>query len=335
MAEAPFSRSIGSRRRPKVASGGGRGRLPCLRALACQVLAVASLMATGAAPGRAGEWGGGPPPSEPRVVSTDPARVDPVAVLPGIDPESLAGDTRAARAAQETVRAARIEVQDTATRERIACYRRFLVNACLADVDRRARMAEARLDGIEVAANQSLREAAALELNRQAAARNAERDASAAADAAGREENRRAAQAREAAAEEARAAREREAPVLIRRTEANRAERARREAENATRREEAARREGEERANIAARERAIESNRRREEARAAKELERREQGREEAARRLEQERRLAEPPPARRRSPAPAVIAPTTPAAPNPPAPAAPSSAPAIGSPPR
>jgi len=219
-------------------------------------------------------------------------------VLPEVDANAPM-DVARARALQDAVKIAREDADDTLTRERIACYRTFFVNRCLADVRVRQRQVESRLDRIEVAVNRTLREADALELNRRAAQVLAERDERADADAARREENRRAYEARTASAETERMQREAEAPELERRAAANRAERERREAENAQRRVDAERRAVGDPERAAARERELEARRRETEAREARDATQRARRREEAARR-EQEAARREQEAARR-----------------------------------
>ncbi|MFN9775229.1 MAG: hypothetical protein ACK54X_21710 [Burkholderiales bacterium] len=214
------------------------------------------------------------------------------AILPGVDANAPM-DVARARALQDAVKIAREDADDTLTRERIACYRTFFVNRCLAGVRVRERQIESRLDRIEVAVNRTLREADALDLNRRAAQALAERDERADTDAARREENRRAYEARTASAEAERAQREAEAPELERRTAANRAERERREAENAKRRVDAERRAGDDPERAAARERELEARRRETEAREARDATQRARRREEAARREEEAARRA------------------------------------------
>ncbi|MFN8840050.1 MAG: hypothetical protein ACK5XG_14940 [Burkholderiales bacterium] len=216
------------------------------------------------------------------------------AVLPEVDANAPM-DVARARTLQDAVKIAREDADDTLTRERIACYRTFFVNRCLADVRVRQRQVESRLDRIEVAVNRTLREADALELNRRAAQVLAEREERADADAARREENRRAYEARTASAEAERVQREAEAPELERRAAANRAERERRESENAQRRVDAERRAGGDPERAAARERELAARRRETEAREARDATQRARRREEAARREEEAaRRVAQ-----------------------------------------
>jgi hypothetical protein len=272
-----------------------------------------------------------------------PLRVDPAAVLRQFDlRDTMDADT--ARSAQSAVRVARDEIADTLVRERIACYRKFLVNACLADVGRRDRLAASRLDDVEIAANQALREATALALNRRIAADIAEQARRGPDDAASHEENRRTFEARAASAAAAQAARERDAPELERQAQANRAERTRREADNAKRREEAARRATEDGANAKARAEAIEANRKRAEVREAQAKERSEANRIDAERRVTEQRERDARPPATKRpgsravppaGPAPAQPLPggMPPAGPTAPDRSAPPSPPASGAP--
>jgi hypothetical protein len=238
------------------------------------------------------------PAPEP-VAGATPPRVDPTALLPGVDPDAPM-DVERARALQEAVRVAREQANDGLLRERIACYRRFFVYRCWADVDAREREARGRLDRIEVAANRTLREARALELNERLAADLAERARVAGSDAERREENLRSHEARRAAAEAEAARREAEAPALAERAQANRAERARREAEVRARREEAERRAGQDAENAAARARMLEARQREREAAERREAERREARRADRERREAEARQRAEQPPSRR-----------------------------------
>jgi hypothetical protein len=188
------------------------------RRLACRLwLALLPVWAGCTAPGG----------SDPRL------RLDPGTVLNewAIRDDRL--DVEAARQARREVAAVREPLADALLRERIACYRRFLLNACLADVDRRERQLEARLDGIELAADQAIREAEALALNRREADALAARTADSLRDAVRREENRREYEARLQASERARRQREAEAPEIERRARENRAARERRETEAA------------------------------------------------------------------------------------------------------
>ncbi|HYF61017.1 MAG TPA: hypothetical protein VEA81_18870 [Burkholderiaceae bacterium] len=292
------------------ATSATRAASPTLRALAAAAFALATAAAAGPALAEGGDVETSPPPS----VAARIERVEPGALLPGLRTD-VPMDADTARGALRSVRSLRPEVEDALVREKIACYRRFLVNGCLADVARRERLAGDRLDGIEVAANQALREEAALELNRRAAEALARRDADADAEAARREENRRTFEARRAATAAETAARERDAAALAAREAANRGERERRRAENAARREEAARRAREDAPNAAARAREIEENRRLAAERAEREREaareRREAAERRAAEQAEAERRRQERGP--RAGPGTAPAAPAAP----------------------
>jgi hypothetical protein len=261
-----------------------REAAPSRRVVAGVALLVA-LVAGGAGAQDEGGAIGGDDRSAPR--ETAAPRLTPGAILPAVDPDAPM-DPERARALQDVVRIAREDADDALVRERIACYRRFFVSRCLADVRERERLIRARLDRIEVAVNRTLREADALELNRRTAEALAAREASAAADAARRDENRRAFEARTAAAEAERARREAEAPEIERRAAANRAERERREAENAQRRADAERRAAGDAERAAARQRELDERRRETEARDAREAAQRARRREEAARREEE-----------------------------------------------
>ena len=239
-------------------------------------------------------------PSAVQPASPAPARFDPDKVLADVDPRAPM-DTDRARELQEAVRIAREDAADALLRERIACYRRFFVYRCWADVEARERTVRAKLDRIEVAANRTLREAKALELNERTASSLAEREATSESDALRREENARQYTSRQEAAANQAAQREAEADDLARRTEANRAERERREAEARARREEADRRATQDAANAAARARALEARRVEREASERREAERRATRQEDRARRdAEAKAREESPPPPRR-----------------------------------
>jgi hypothetical protein len=217
----------------------------------------------------------------------EPAPVDPVSVLAAFD-LSRPMDVRTAQAAIKEAALTRNETDDALLRERIACYRRFLVTRCLGDVMSRQRLVDSRIDAVEVAANQAVRENAALELNQRTAATLEERAASSAAEAAKALDNLKAFEARTASAEKVRLEREREAPELERRAQAARAERERREKENAIRRQESAIRAAEDPVFAAEREKRLEENRLRLQAREARERAQRDQRLLEEARRREQ-----------------------------------------------
>jgi hypothetical protein len=138
-------------------------------------------------------------------------------------------DAEQARQAQRDVRQVRNEVSEGLLRERIACYRRFLVNHCLREVAERQRIIDVRIDAVEVAANQALREQSARETNLRLA-EDASRRAQQAVGAPARElANREAFETRQTAAAQAQARREQEAPELERRAEKLKADAARRE----------------------------------------------------------------------------------------------------------
>ena len=298
--------------RPGPSRPGRRGTRPAPAAVppgrAARALALAGALALGAlagalasAPGNALAASGPLEPGQGERAATDPfpapvrrdagpAKLHPEDVLPDVDADAPMDATRA-RALREPVRIAREDADDALVRERIACYRRFFVNACLADVRTRERLVRARLDHIEVTVNRVLREADARALNERTAEALADRAARADEDARRRDENRRAFDARAASAEAGRAQRAAEAPELERRAAANRAERARRQAESDARRVEAERRAAGAPERAAARERALDAQRRDTEARDAREAAQRARRREEAARREADARR--------------------------------------------
>ena len=189
----------------------------------------------------------------------EPVSVDPGSVLKAFD-VSRPMDVETAQVARKAAGLARDETDDALLRERIACYRRFLVTRCLADVMSRQLLVDSRINAVEVAANQSLRESAALELNQRTARTLEERAAASATEAAKALDNLKSFEARIEAAEKARLERERDAPELERQAKAARADRERREKENAIRRAEAATRAAEDSVFVAERERRLEEN---------------------------------------------------------------------------
>jgi colicin import membrane protein len=239
-------------------------------------------------------------------VSDGAPRIEPLRVLGSVDPEREMSPDEA-RALQSAVREAREDSADGLLRERIACYRRFFVTACLADVGRRERQVRARLDRLEVAANRTMREHSALELNARTAAELERREATEPDDSARREENRRAYESRQAAAELEQARREAQAPDLARQAEANRSERARREAGAAARRRDAETRSIQDAPNAAARASALEVRRLEREAGDAREALQRE------SRKADRERREEA---ARKREASPRPVGPARPARP-------------------
>jgi hypothetical protein len=232
---------------------------------------------------------GSPDPTKPQ-----PLPVDPKSILTAFD-LSAPMDVDTAKAAIKAAAQSRGEADDALLRERIACYRRFLVTRCLADVTSRERLVDSRIDAVEVAANQVLRENTALELNRRTAMALEERAAASAAEAARTLDNLKAFEARIESAEKARIEREREAPELERRAQALRADRERREKENALRRNESATRAAQDAVYAAEREKRLEENQLRLQAREARERAQRDQRLLEEARRREQ---LSAPAPA-------------------------------------
>ena len=230
----------------------------------------------------------------PDSMKPQPLPVDPKSILTAFD-LSAPMDIVTANAAIKAVAQSRDAADDALLRERIACYRRFLVTRCLADVTSRERLVDSRIDAVEVAANQVLRENAALELNRRTAIALEERAAASAAEAARTLDNLKAFEARIESAEKARIEREREAPELERRAQALRVDRERREKENALRRDASATRAAQDAVFAAEREKRLEENQLRLQAREAREKAQRDQRLLEEARRREQ---LSAPPPA-------------------------------------
>jgi colicin import membrane protein len=272
-------------------------RLDGPRRLVAATLVLACVLAGGAARGEGLERPSGAAAEDGRAAAARPGRPAPLtahAVLPGVDAD-VPMTVERARTLREAVRIAREDAEDALLRERIACYRRFMINGCLADVRGRERQVEARLDRIEVAVSRTLREADAFELNRREASEIEVRERQADEDAARREENRRAFEEKVSSAQAAQAQREADAPALERRAAANRAERERRDAENAAGRAEAARRAAGDAERAAARARELEAREREARARDEREAAQRARRREEAAQReLDAQRREAE-----------------------------------------
>lgn len=166
-------------------------------AIGIALLVLASLLTDSV---RAEEGGAPTRPTSAEGRPSVPRRVEPTEVMPQVSLRTLP-DVDEARRLQREVREAREDTADALLRERIACYRRTLVYRCLSDVDARERLIRARLDRIDFLANQSIREAQALELNQRAARDLAERAARAESEAAQREDNQRKFEARSQAAD--------------------------------------------------------------------------------------------------------------------------------------
>jgi hypothetical protein len=222
-----------------------------------------------------------------RRAGAEPVSVDPGSVLKAFD-VSRPMDVETAQVALKASALARDETDDALLRERIACYRRFLVTRCLADVLSRQLLVDSRINAVEVAASQSLRENAALELNQRTARTLESRAATSATEAAKALDNLKSFESRIQAAERVRLERERDAPELERQAQAARADRERREKDNAIRRAEAAARAAQDPVFVAERERRLEENRLRLQAREARERAQRDQRLLEEARRREQ-----------------------------------------------
>ncbi len=91
-------------------------------------------------------------------------------LLPDIDPQRLASEEDAQAALSAVGREREQWAYQLRERER-ACYERWLINACLADVRTERQAVERRFDDIEVAAVEVLRRARNLERNQQEALR--------------------------------------------------------------------------------------------------------------------------------------------------------------------
>lgn len=205
--------------------------------------------------------------------STPVVRTLPAAVLDDYDLRQ-AMDAETARRALDDVTTERGRLNDALIRERIACYQRFFTTRCLSEVATRERLVNARLDAVQGAANQRLREDRALQSNERIARdlerREAQAGASAETERANRE--RQAERLRIAAEDEARRAEQ--APELERRAVALKAERERRERELAQREAAAAERAAGDAQRAAARERELEAARQRKAAADARQAER-------------------------------------------------------------
>jgi colicin import membrane protein len=208
-------------------------RLTGRQPVAALRIAATVLAATLGAGGHASDgWpeaaAGQPEAARPVPAVAAPTRVDPDGVLPGIE-ERGPLDEASARTLRAAVLERRPELRDGLVRERAACFRTFLVNRCVADVDARTRQINARLDALEVRANQALRQQAAVEHSTREAETLAAALATLPADEARRAENQAAFERRADAVREAQAQRERDRAALEERERINRAERQRRE----------------------------------------------------------------------------------------------------------
>ncbi|MEY4864249.1 MAG: hypothetical protein RLZ51_2344 [Pseudomonadota bacterium] len=152
---------------------------------------------------------------------TDARGFDPGRVLVALE-QQAEGTAAQARAVLRSVREARQAYGADLVREQIACYQGVLVSGCLEGVAARERQLDARLNGIEVKANQRLRDLSAIERSEREAqgieARRTQEDAQLASEASNRE---RYAQ-RQREAQEAEAERQAQAPELLRREQAQR-----------------------------------------------------------------------------------------------------------------
>jgi hypothetical protein len=193
-----------------------------------------------------------PQPSVPRVL--------PAQVLQAYDLQREM-PVEEARQAQRDVRRVRTEVGDGLLREQIACYRRFLVNRCLREVAERQRIVEARVDAVEVMANRSVRQQAALETSERLAQDEARRAQDAQQLDVREQTNRSEFEARQQAAAKAQAQREADAPELERRAARLQEESLQRQRDMQLRIEQAERRAAEDQARVAARERTLEAQR--------------------------------------------------------------------------
>jgi len=132
------------------------------------------------------------------------------------------GTAEQAREALQAVREARVRLGADLVREKIGCYQRILVSACLERVADRERKLDDRLDGIEVRANQRLRDLASIERSEREAKSIEERRTQATERRANEARNRERYEERQKQGEEAQAERKAQAPELARREQAQR-----------------------------------------------------------------------------------------------------------------
>jgi hypothetical protein len=162
-----------------------------------------------------------------RSVSDAPG-FDPLQVLARLEQQAGGSDAQA-RAVLRSVREARQAYGADLVREQIACYQGVLVSGCLERVAAKERLLDARMNAIEVKANQRLRDLSAIERSQREAQgleeRRTQEDATLASEARNRE---RYAQ-RQREAQEAEAERQAQAPELLRREQAQRARQLERE----------------------------------------------------------------------------------------------------------
>jgi colicin import membrane protein len=101
--------------------------------------------------------------------------------LPGIDLEPPI-DRASAQEVLRRVAERRAAYEIEWAQRRAECYRRFLVNPCLAELRQEQRATQRRLEAVEVAARQALREDAAYQRNLREAQRLEQERASRAAE---------------------------------------------------------------------------------------------------------------------------------------------------------
>jgi len=149
------------------------------------------------------------------------SRFDPTRVLSGLrSPAAVSAPE--AREILRAVREARDRHAQDLVFERIDCYTRFLVSGCLEQVATRGRLLDDRLDAIEVAAQQRLRDLAAIERSHDEAQAAIEWQGGANARALAEARNRERYDLRQREALEAAAEREAQIPELLRREQVQR-----------------------------------------------------------------------------------------------------------------
>lgn len=144
---------------------------------------------------------------------SDAPRFDLTRVLADVGMPSLWTLERARQVLENVAQARRLHMHDLLL-ERQACDRGFLVSACLERVADRERRLDERLDALEVAANQRLRDLNARARSEREALQIRENDANASVRRAQEERNRERFDRREQEARSAQSEREAQAPLL-------------------------------------------------------------------------------------------------------------------------
>jgi len=171
--------------------------------------------------------------------------------LPEFDPASIK-DAQRANAALEAVSKARASLEREWRERQVQCYRKILINPCLADIAAERRVAEQRLKDIEVAAHEAQRTEEARKRSEAEAERLQQRADQEAQAQAQQQSSREAREARERDASQRQQERAADEPTRAQRAEQERQRRVQREADLERRRLEAEARAREAPANAAA-----------------------------------------------------------------------------------